>query len=59
MFTYNKAPYKIFALDPKICWASPEDIYIYHIFENLMIYIYIYIYICMYVCIYKIFGVYY
>ena len=43
MFTYKKIPYKIFALGPKFCWASPDDIYIYiyHIFENLMIYIYV------------------
>ena len=33
MFTYKKVPYKIFALGPKFCWASPDDIYIYHIFE--------------------------
>ena len=33
MFTYKKAPYKIFALDPKFCWAGPddmEDIYSWH-----------------------------
>ena len=24
MFTYKKAPYKIFALDPKFCWADPN-----------------------------------
>ena len=23
MFTYKKAPYKIFSLGPKFCWASP------------------------------------
>ena len=23
MFTYKKAPYKFFALDPKFCWAGP------------------------------------
>lgn len=23
MFTYKKAPYKIFALGPKFCWAGP------------------------------------
>ena len=25
MFTYKKAPYKIFALGPKFCWAGPDD----------------------------------
>ena len=33
MFTYKKAPYKIFALGPKFCWAGPddmEDIYSWH-----------------------------
>ena len=24
MFTYKKAPYKIFALGPKFCWADPD-----------------------------------
>ena len=24
MFTYKKAPYKIFALGPKFCWAVPD-----------------------------------
>ena len=24
MFTYKKTPYKIFALGPKFCWASPD-----------------------------------
>ena len=28
MFTYKKAPYKIFSLGPIFCWASPDDIYI-------------------------------
>ena len=23
MFTYKNAPYKIFALGPKFCWAGP------------------------------------
>ena len=23
MFTYKKAPYKIFVLGPKFCWAGP------------------------------------
>ena len=23
MFTYKKAPYKIFSLGPKFCWAGP------------------------------------
>ena len=23
MFTYKKAPYKIFVLGPKLCWAGP------------------------------------
>ena len=26
MFTYKKAPYKIFALGPKFCWAGPENL---------------------------------
>ena len=25
MFTYKKAPYKIFALRPKFCWAGPAQ----------------------------------
>ena len=25
MFTYKKTPYKIFALSPKFCWASPAE----------------------------------
>lgn len=25
MFTYKKAPYKIFALGPKFCWAGPKS----------------------------------
>ena len=25
MFTYKKAPYKIFALGPKFCWAGPAS----------------------------------
>ena len=24
MFTYKNAPYKIFSLGPKFCWANPE-----------------------------------
>ena len=24
MFTYKNAPYKIFALGPKFCWAGPD-----------------------------------
>ena len=26
MFTYKKASYKIFTLDPKFCWARPDNI---------------------------------
>ena len=26
MFTYKNVPYKIFALDPKFCWAGPDHI---------------------------------
>ena len=25
MFTYKKAPYKIFTLGPKFCWAGPAN----------------------------------
>ena len=31
MFTYKNAPYKIFALGPKFCWAGPIYIYIWNV----------------------------
>ena len=31
MFTFKKAPYKIFALGPKFCWAGPIYIYIWNV----------------------------
>ena len=28
MFTYKNAPYKIFALGPKFCWAGPDNMHV-------------------------------
>ena len=41
MFTYKKAPYKIFALGPKFCWTGPGWGYCGHwmIFNKILLFV--------------------